>query len=397
MLTKILFGVAFCGLCLGARADDPVSVAAPTRQAVEYRELNRLIGYSNTKGFVHFLESVQNGEVEPTYDFETYSVGWILLLVLGGGFLLNLSPCVLPMIPVNLAIIGAGAQSSSRRRGFLLGGVYGLGIALAYGALGIVSLLTGTVFGTVQSSVIFQGTMALLFLVLALAMFGAVHIDFSRFGGRLFLPRGDSKLVFGSVFGMGAVSAVLAGACVAPILVSTLLYATQLYAQGHWAGLLLPFALGMGMALPWPFAGAGLSFLPKPGAWMKGVKIVLGCLILFLAFDYGRDVFRTLAERKAQTPEPVADGWAWEKDLRDMLGRGQPVVLDFGAAWCLACVAMEDTLKSPEVQEKLQGFSFLKINCTNMEHPETTSILRQFNVQGFPTFVIVGPGAPDNF
>ncbi|MDD3117976.1 MAG: protein-disulfide reductase DsbD family protein, partial [Victivallales bacterium] len=76
--------------------------------------------------------------------------GWLVmvLLILLGGAGLNLTPCVLPMIPINLAIIGAGRAAVSRRSGLVRGGVYGLGMALAYGGLGLVTLLTGAQFGT---------------------------------------------------------------------------------------------------------------------------------------------------------------------------------------------------------------------------------------------------------
>ena len=76
----------------------------------------------------------------------------ILLLVLVGGLALNLTPCVLPMIPINLAIIGAGAQAGSRGRGFLLGSAYGGAMALVYGVLGLVVILTAGTFGTINSS-----------------------------------------------------------------------------------------------------------------------------------------------------------------------------------------------------------------------------------------------------
>ena len=73
----------------------------------------------------------------------------------------------------------------------------------------------------------------------------------------------------------------------APVVISVLLLATNLYFKGQIAGLLLPFLLGVGMALPWPFAGAGLAFLPKPGVWMNRVKHVFGALILVFAAIYG--------------------------------------------------------------------------------------------------------------
>ena len=79
-----------------------------------------------------------------------------LLLIAAGGFLLNFTPCVLPMIPINLAIIGAGTRARSRTEGFRNGAIYGLGMALAYGTLGLVVVLTGSKFGTLNSSRLVQ-------------------------------------------------------------------------------------------------------------------------------------------------------------------------------------------------------------------------------------------------
>ena len=107
----------------------------------------------------------------------------VLLIVLLGGLALNLTPCVLPMIPINLAIIGAGAQAGSRRRGFLLGLTYGGAMAAVYGVLGLVVVLTASTFGTINASPWFNLGIAVLFVALALAMFDVFEIDFSRFAG----------------------------------------------------------------------------------------------------------------------------------------------------------------------------------------------------------------------
>ena len=79
---------------------------------------------------------------------------------------------------------------------------------------------------------------------------------------------------------MGAVAALLAGACVAPVVIQVVLFSSNLYATGTTIALALPFVLGVGMAMPWPIAGAGLASLPKPGAWMVRVKQAFGVLIL---------------------------------------------------------------------------------------------------------------------
>src|SRR2546426_9784125 len=90
----------------------------------------------------------------------------ILLIAFIGGLALNLTPCVLPMIPINLAIIGAGAQAGSRARGFLLGSAYGGAMALVYGVLGLIVILTARPFGTINSSPRVNPAIALPFGVL---------------------------------------------------------------------------------------------------------------------------------------------------------------------------------------------------------------------------------------
>src|SRR5262249_2238172 len=105
-------------------------------------------GYLGTDDFLTFIHNAENGIKEKGM-FEGRGPLAILLLVLIGGLALNLTPCVLPMIPINLAIIGAGVQAGSRSRGFLLGGAYGGAMAFVYGLLGLAVILTTSTFGTI--------------------------------------------------------------------------------------------------------------------------------------------------------------------------------------------------------------------------------------------------------
>ena len=156
----------------------------------------------------------------------------ILLIVFLGGLALNLTPCVLPMIPINLAIIGAGAQAGSRSRGFLLGAAYGAAMALVYGVLGLVVILTAGTFGTINSSPWFNLGIAVLFVVLGLAMFDVIMIDFSRFSSGFRVRRRRAAARSCSRSRMGAVAALLAGACVAPVVIQVVLFSSNLYATG---------------------------------------------------------------------------------------------------------------------------------------------------------------------
>ncbi len=324
-----------------------------------------------------------------------------ILLILVGGFLLNLTPCVLPMIPVNLAIIGATSLTASRRARFGLGLVYGLGMALVYGALGLAVVLTGSVFGALHASPLFNGAIALLFFVLALAMFDVWQLDFTRFRKTSGRP---SRARIPAVLAMGGVSALLAGACVAPVLIAVLALSGSLYAQGVALALALPFLLGVGMALPWPLAAAGLAVLPKPGAWMDGVKKAFGVLILLLAAFYAwKTIGAFRASASAETPPPNfvrvdfnEDGAAaaFQARLAEAAASGKPVLFDFGAHWCTACTKMDaTTLRDSAVVAKTAGLYAIQVLADQPNKSPARELLAPFAVPGYPTFLIF-PASP---
>src|SRR5204863_2632628 len=103
-------------------------------------------GYLRSAAFLEFIHNAERGIKEKGL-FEGRGPLAILLIVFVGGLALNLTPCVLPMIPIDLAIIGASTRAGSRGRGFLLGCAYGGAMALVYGALGLVVILTAGTFG----------------------------------------------------------------------------------------------------------------------------------------------------------------------------------------------------------------------------------------------------------
>ena len=327
-------------------------------------------GYMGAEEFVAFIENrepaVWNGRL-------ARSRGWLLLLlVLIGGLAMNLTPCVLPMIPINLIVIGKSAKR---------GAAYGLGIALAYGALGVAAAVGGLAFGAIQSSPWFNAAVAIVFVGLALALFDVWFIDFSRFRSSHQSPitNRQSSLF---PFLMGGLSAVLAGACVAPVLISVLLLTADLYAKGNLLALALPFVLGVGMALPWPFAGAGMKVLPKPGKWMKWVNRAFGVIVLGFAAWYGLLAWQgwngTRATRRT------------DADLSSLVSRlkssPRPVLVDCWATWCKNCSAMERVMEKPEVRESLKGFTVIRVQAEDIS--ELRKLKGFESVRGLPAFVI---------
>ncbi len=366
-------------------------------------------GYMKAAPFLRFLDKAENGGVGEDVDgfrlFLTDPVAFVresgllltIIFILIGGLALNLTPCVLPMIPINLAIIGAGAQAGSKGRGFALGATYGLGIALVYGLLGVVVVLTGSQFGTIQANPWFNLVIALIFVVLALAMFDVFHIDFSRFQSKM----GGGEHEQGSflvALTMGSVAALLAGACVAPVVIAVLLLATNIYEAHSFAGLALPFLLGIGMALPWPFAGAGLSFLPKPGKWMEYIKYGFGVGIVLFALYYGNLSYRAFrpagvtAEGEVEG-HIIIDGTSNEglaDALKQAANADQFVFIDFWASWCKNCKVMDKTtFKDTVVKDRLHDYTFIKYVAEDPTNSETKAMMDHFGVQGLPTFVVL--------
>jgi len=428
---KIITGYQFCddaGLCLfpeevelvlpitigdDAKPEDvaPIKDSVPTKPSFteqNFSDIKKLLddfiiagvtaGYQRRNEFISFLDKAKSpGDVSSNV-FAGKNIWLIVLLILLGGIALNLTPCVLPMIPITIAVLGAGTQAESKGRGLLIGGTYGLGMTLAYGTLGVIVVLTGSKFGAINASPWFNIIIAAVFIVLALAMFDIIPIDFSKFRSGNIQRKSRGKFI--TVFVLGVIAAVLAGACVAPVLISVILYSTTLYAKGNSAVLLLPFLLGAGMAIPWPFAGAGLSFLPKPGKWMEWIKYIFGVIIFVIAIYYGYTGVK-IFQGSVKSVEQIevteqTSNFLWIYSLPAGLEKakkeGKPVMIDFWATWCKNCLVMDaTTFKDDEVIAKLEDYVLVKYKAENLKESPTKEILDYLGVIGLPTYVVLVP------
>lgn len=383
---QVINGVRYeCADGLCRRVEEPAS-ASPTADSEDAADSAAAAdatlpprvaqGYMEAESLLAFLRGERPAALPAS------ALALVLTLLLAGAAM-NLTPCVLPMVSVNLIVIG-----KSPRRGLL----YGLGIALAYGLLGVLAAVGGLAFGTIQSSPVFQALVALVFAALGLSLCGAFSLDLTRFRGRPGAsPAGRDGALF--PFFMGALSAVLAGACVAPILISVLVLTADLHARGNPLACGIPFVLGLGMALPWPFLGAGLKVLPKPGGWMKWVNRVFAVLVFGLALWHGRQAVRGFCGAGADPSAAAglashAATPATFPGLFASLGaQGKPIFVDCWATWCKNCAAMErGPLRDSRVVEALKGYSVIRLQAEDLA--ELKRLPGFGGIQGLPAFLV---------
>ncbi|HSU64079.1 MAG TPA: protein-disulfide reductase DsbD [Burkholderiales bacterium] len=209
-------------------------------------------------------------------------------IVLGGfllfGLLLTFTPCVLPMVPILSGIIAGEGAELNKLRALALSLSYVLGMAIAYAAAGVAAALSGSLIAAALQNAWVLGSFALVFVVLALSMFGFYDLRLPGFLHHR-LHHAHRRLQGGrvaSVAAMGVLSAVIVSPCVAAPLAGALLYISQTRDVALGGAALFAMALGMGV----PLVAVGVSegaLLPRAGAWMSGVKKFFGVLLLAVA------------------------------------------------------------------------------------------------------------------
>ncbi|MGE0582550.1 MAG: protein-disulfide reductase DsbD [Steroidobacteraceae bacterium] len=211
-----------------------------------------------------------------------------LLLVIGfffgAGLLLAFTPCVLPMVPILSGIIAGQGANVTTRRAFFLSLSYVLGMAFTYTLAGIAAAAAGAQVQAVFQQPWIITVFALLFIVLALSMFGLFTIQMpAAIQTRLADASNRQRAgTFGGVALMGALSALIVTTCVAPALVATLAVIGQ--SGDVVRGGLALFAMSLGMGAPLLVVGASAGkLLPRAGAWMDTVKRAFGVLFLLVA------------------------------------------------------------------------------------------------------------------
>lgn len=211
-----------------------------------------------------------------------------LPLVFLGGVLTSLTPCIYPMIPITIAIVGGQSAdpNAPRFRPVFLTLTYVAGLTLVYSTLGLVAGLSGTLFGTVSSNPWLYFTMANVLIIAALAMLDVLPV---RLPNALLTRASTAGTAgkFSGAFAMGAMSGLVAAPCSAPVMAAVLTWVTV--TKSAVLGFLYLFAFSLGMSSLLIVLGASsgsLSRLPRAGAWMVWIKKLFAFAMLAVAEYY---------------------------------------------------------------------------------------------------------------
>jgi thiol:disulfide interchange protein DsbD len=218
--------------------------------------------------------------------------------VFAGGVLTSLTPCIYPMIPITVSIvggqtIGAGTTvgdgvgaTQSKRRTVALTLSYVVGLALVYALLGLVAGLTGTLFGSISTNPWLYFAMANLLILFALAMLDVLPVRVPQVVLRRASEAGRSGGVAGA-FGMGAVSGLVAAPCGAPVMAAVLTWVSL--TKSAFLGFIYLFVFSLGMTTLLVAVGLStglLTRLPRAGVWMIWVKRGFALVMLAVAEYY---------------------------------------------------------------------------------------------------------------
>ncbi len=376
-----------------------------------------------------------------------YAVLWFFVLGLGLAF----TPCVLPMLPLLSALVIGTQQRPSTWRAFALSFTYVQGMALTYTILGLIVAAVGLPFQIALQSPAVLITLSVIFILLALSMFGLFTIQLpSSWQNKLMqISQKQHGGAFGGVFVMGMIAGLVASPCTSAPLSGALLYVAQSGNLGIGALTLYLLALGMGCPLIL-ITLFGNKILPKSGAWLNIVKASFGFVMLalpifllsrliddiwavrlwallgtsfflYLAIEMKQIVFRIITFTLALICIHPLQTWAWHStpavsthqatestqlpwvkvntlsDIQQLL-KNNPhklAMIDFYADWCVACKELDEkTFSNPQVQNRLKQLLLIKVDLTKNTQ-ENKAILEYFHILGLPAVLFFDHNAQE--
>ncbi len=320
---------------------------------------------------------------QTTFPFEKRkNLFFVILYVFLAGLFTSFTPCVLPLVPITVS-----AFRNSLKHPFIMSFCYVLGLAVIYSLIGLVSALTGQIFGSFLGTLWFSSILTFVFLFLGLSILGVLPwiTPFETF-----LSKPRSVKSFKGAFILGGLAALIASPCVGPVLFALLAYVAQTQDVSYGFLSLLIFAFGLGF--PFLFLGAfshKLNKISRMGSFSQFFKVILGISMLGLSVFYSQPLYSYLNTYFVNyQKDHIKESLPWqtysEETLELAFKESRPVVIDFWANWCTACKELDIyTFTHKKVKALKDEFLFLKFDAT--KNSDDLEILRKkYGIFGLP-------------
>jgi suppressor for copper-sensitivity B len=322
---------------------------------------------------------------------------WLMIgFALIGGLILNLMPCVLPVLAIkSLSFIShGGGTPSGVRLSFLAtsAGIIASFLVMAAAIIGLKEAGMSVGWGVQFQHPVFLSVLIVLLLLFAANMWGLFEIPLPRFlADRLSWTQGHGNLA--KDFFSGAFATVLATPCTAPFLGTAVGFAL---AGGSGEVLAIFLALGIGLALPYLLIATfpkTATLLPKPGAWMVAVRKFMGALLLLTAAWLGFVLSQQFMDK-------VREEARWqnfdEARIAQLVTQGKVVLVDVTADWCLTCQVNKKLVLDNPNMEKVLADPQLVLMKADWTKPDTAiaAYLKKYGRFGIPFNIAYGPAAP---
>lgn len=366
---------------------------------------------------------------------------YIIIFLLG--ILMSFTPCIYPMIPITLGILGIKNDindKNSLKKNILKATFYVFGIAITFSILGILAVSGNLIFGGLVSKKWFLILVTIIFLITSLSMIDLFEFTVPSINIKNILPR--NEYIYSFFYGI--ISGSITSPCISPGLFALLAFVAE---KGNYInGILFLFCFGLGLGFPlWLIAVIfkNLISLPSSGMWMVRIKQIVGIMLLYIWISYAKlliseeyiylfiicifvyliyknfknsnyknillldwilylSCFISIAYFSYNFYNKVCTNKNIKNEIffndfslaqAAAIAEEKLLLIDFTAEWCSICKDIDKKFfKSNIFWKNLNNcIVLLKIDCTSTTNNSTKELIEQYNIKGLPSIIIVNP------